>query len=97
MRGFIVGGEGGSVVMYERVDENGQGQMISGVQAIKTDVFRKSKDLNVNDELCRVTNISLTQNEDVLICTTEKNQIFSIVLSNTDVKVCNVFNPRPRM
>lgn len=90
-RGFIAGGEGGSVVIYEKIDDTSHGQMIpaAGVgltPTMKTDVYRKARDMNVQDEQCKITNLTLTQNEDLLICTSDKCQIFSVALAGTDMK-----------
>ena len=91
VRGFIAGCDGGSVVGYERVEETGQGQMLSGVSGAaantKSDVYRKLKDMSVNVEQCKIKNSLLTPNEDILVCSTDKNQIYSVSMTGSEVKV----------
>ncbi|KAJ3228464.1 Cilia- and flagella-associated protein 57 [Clydaea vesicula] len=86
LKGFVAGGESGTTIMYERSDESSQMNQSAGAASTRTELFRKSKEFAVSDETSRVVNLAMPQSEDMLVCTTEKNQIFSVLLANADVK-----------
>jgi hypothetical protein len=91
-KGFVASGEGGSVIMYEREEssivlQTGNSALKTGGAAPSEVVFKKGKEFTLSDENARVTNTALPQSEDMMIVTTDKNQIFSVALANTDIKV----------
>ncbi|KAJ3031229.1 Cilia- and flagella-associated protein 57, partial [Rhizophlyctis rosea] len=99
-KGFICGGTGGSVTLYDRSDENsgsavaqqggggGGGGQQGGVVAggASKDWYKKSKDFVAGDEGTKVCNMALSPSEDNLVVSTENSQVYAMMLASTEVK-----------
>lgn len=98
-KGFIAGGEKGSVIFYEKNDDVNPSAITGnnvlplqqtaekGVKMNGELLFKKSREFVMQDEGCKVTNLAMPQSEDICVCTTDKSQIFSVALVNNDNKV----------
>jgi hypothetical protein len=87
-KGFIVGCSGGTVAIYERVDE-----MIGATQAriiepanTNKDAYRKQREHSIADENGKLLNMAISLNEDLAIFSSDNCQIYSCQLSNAETK-----------
>ncbi|KAJ3044625.1 Cilia- and flagella-associated protein 57 [Rhizophlyctis rosea] len=93
-KGFICGGAGGSVTLYDRSDESsssavaqqGGGQQGTVAASGSRDWYKKSKDFLAGDENTKVVNMALSPSEDNLVVSTENSQIYTMMLASTEVK-----------
>lgn len=72
-KGFIVGGAGGSLRIYERSDDSREFYKLSKTFHIK------------NNPSCIIMNLAVSPSEDILLCSTNDHQIYTFTLSNTDI------------
>eukprot|EP01137_Pigoraptor_chileana_P030193 Opistho-2@16440 len=72
-KGFACSGDGGVVHLYDRSDDK--------------DFYRKTKEIAIegNAPMCKIKNLAISPSEEVLIGTTDTNQIYSLTLSNTEI------------
>lgn len=93
-KGFICGGSNGSIAIYDRNDEAGGSAVAQQTtsaqpgQNASKELYKKAKEMVVQDETSKVVNMAISPSEDNLVCTTETNQIFALMLAGTEVKVC---------
>ncbi|KAI8811436.1 quinon protein alcohol dehydrogenase-like superfamily [Cladochytrium replicatum] len=93
-KGFVCGGSGGSVVVYEKGDDVNGPTIVGGAQQNQTmgqqlshfELYRKSRDFTLHDENAKVINMALSPTEETLVCSLENSQVVSILLSGTEVK-----------
>jgi WD40 repeat protein len=71
-KGFIYGGSNGSVIAYEKSDDK--------------EYYKKVKEMRLKEENSKVSHIAMSPSEDSLLCTLETNQIYTVSLSNADIK-----------
>ena len=73
LQGFIVGSDGGTLILFER---DGEG-------AART--YRKTKTLAIQGQPVKIRNLAVSPTEDTLLCTLENNQMYSLNLTNTEL------------
>ena len=71
MKGFICGGDGGFVTIYEKVDDN-------------KEFYRKTREFATDDRSVRIRNMTLSPSEDNLLCTLDSCQILNLTLSSAE-------------
>ncbi|RKO87723.1 WD40-repeat-containing domain protein [Blyttiomyces helicus] len=101
-KGFICGGSGGSVAIYERNDELPTGVVGQATQsAVVTaqgaagaaapsapakEFYKKGREFLLHDKVM-VMSLALSPSEDNVICSVDTCQIFSMMLASTEMKV----------
>ncbi|DBA01209.1 TPA: hypothetical protein N0F65_002344 [Lagenidium giganteum] len=71
-KGFVCGGSGGIVRIYDRSDDG-------------REYYKKSKTFSVEGNSSTITNIAISPTEDSLVCSLENNQLYVLTLSSTDI------------
>ncbi|TMW63634.1 hypothetical protein Poli38472_002575 [Pythium oligandrum] len=71
-KGFVCGGSGGTVRIYDRNDDG-------------REYYKKSKTFSVEGNSSTITNIAISPTEDSLVCSLENNQLYVLTLSSTDI------------
>ncbi|KND04574.1 uncharacterized protein SPPG_00295 [Spizellomyces punctatus DAOM BR117] len=90
-KGFICGGSNGSIAIYDKSDEAGSSAVAqqsgqSQLSQSNKELYRKVKELTLQDENAKITSMAISPSEDNLVCTTETNQMFAIMLAGTEMK-----------
>jgi len=70
-KGFVVGGEGGILSLYEISEDK--------------ELYKKTRSFVIENHPVRIKNLAVSPNEESLVCTLENNQIFTLSMSNTDI------------
>lgn len=73
-KGFVCGGSGGCVRIFDRSDDGGP-----------REYYKKTKTFRIEGEVCSIQNLAISPNEDVLVCSLENNQLYTLTLSSTDI------------
>jgi hypothetical protein len=78
--------------MFERADESGSAAAAqqgpsNESHIVSKELYKRVKDYTLPDENTKVANLAISPSEDNLVCSLDNNQIFSIALSNAEVKV----------
>nr|CCA14945.1 conserved unknown protein putative [Albugo laibachii Nc14] len=71
-KGFICAGTEGIVYLFDRVDEG-------------REYYRKMKSFRIDASVSSICSIAKSSSEDVLVCCLDNNQLYSLVLSSTDI------------
>jgi WD40 repeat protein len=71
-KGFVCGGAGGVMRIYERSDDI-------------REYFKCSKTFNIENNRSAIVQLAVSPSEDSLICSTDNFQLYSFALSNTDI------------
>ncbi|TPX74759.1 hypothetical protein CcCBS67573_g03970 [Chytriomyces confervae] len=98
-KGFVAGGAGGTVYVYEREDTAPAAATNSTIGATSgadpaqpvassgsKDLFKKARDYSLQDESIKIVNMAISPSEDMLVCTSENNQIYNVLLGSADIK-----------
>ncbi|XRB08616.1 cilia- and flagella-associated protein 57 [Pycnococcus provasolii] len=70
-KGFICAGSGGVVSIYERTEDK--------------ENHKRSKSFTIEGMNCKVKSIAISPSEEALVCTLENNQMYVLVLANSDL------------
>lgn len=82
-KGFVAGGSGGSIVLYERIEDP---------LAVTKEYFRKMKDLALPEESARVCNLTMTSSEEWIVLSTHNQQIYTMAVNGGEARVsCCLF------
>ncbi|KAL7692512.1 putative quinoprotein alcohol dehydrogenase-like superfamily [Plasmopara halstedii] len=73
-KGFVCGGSGGCVRIYDRNDDGGP-----------KEYYKKAKTFRIEGETSTIQNLAISPSEDVLVCSLENNQLYTLTLSSTDI------------
>ena len=76
-KGFVCGTNNGKIFVYERSED-------------PKDLFKKIKDFTLTDDRSNITNLSLSPNEDNLLCSTEIDQIYFTGFGSTEIIKVNL-------
>ena len=80
----MVGCSGGAVAVYERNEEVlAQGATVG---AATKDLFKKTKEFNMQDSNAKITSMTLSPSEDNVVCALDTCQLYSVQLSSTEIK-----------
>lgn len=71
-KGFVCGGSGGIVRLYDRSDDG-------------REYYKKSKTFSVEGNTSTIKDIAISPTEDSLVCSMENNQLYVLTLSSTDI------------
>lgn len=71
-KGFVCGGSGGIVRIYDRSDDG-------------REYYKKSKTFSVEGNTSTIKDIAISPTEDSLVCSMENNQLYVLTLSSTDI------------
>ncbi|GAQ89010.1 hypothetical protein KFL_004790040 [Klebsormidium nitens] len=69
-KGFVCGGEGGTLSMFEKEDK---------------DVYKRVRTVRIESNASAVRSLALSPNEETLVCALENNQIFVLALTSTEM------------
>lgn len=69
-KGFVAGQDNGVVTIFERDDK---------------EVYRRARAFTIENNACRVKYLAISPNEEHLICSLENNQLYSLLLSNSEI------------
>ncbi|CAK4695392.1 unnamed protein product [Aphanomyces euteiches] len=71
-KGFLCGGSGGVVRIYEKSDDS-------------REHYKRTKTFTIDGNPQCILNLALSPSEDTLICSLENNQLYMLTLSSTDI------------
>jgi len=69
-KGFVCGCDEGVLYVFEREEK---------------EIYKQSKSFQIDQNYVRILNISISPNEENVVCTLENNQMFVLGLANTDI------------
>uniref|UniRef100_H3GFR1 Uncharacterized protein n=1 Tax=Phytophthora ramorum TaxID=164328 RepID=H3GFR1_PHYRM len=73
-KGFVCGGSGGCVRIYDRSDDGGS-----------REYYKKAKTFRIEGETSTIKDLAISPSEDLLVCSLENNQLYALTLSSTDI------------
>ena len=69
-KGFVAGQDNGVVTIFERDDK---------------EVYRRARSFVIENNQCRVKHLAVSPNEEHLVCSLDNNQIYTLLLSNSEI------------
>jgi len=73
-KGFVCGGSGGCVRIYDRSDDGGS-----------REYYKKAKTFRIEGDTSTIKDLAISPSEDLLVCSLENNQLYALTLSSTDI------------
>ncbi|KAK1931919.1 Cilia- and flagella-associated protein 57 [Phytophthora citrophthora] len=73
-KGFVCGGSGGCVRIYDRSDDGGS-----------REYYKKAKTFRIEGDASTIKDLAISPSEDLLVCSLENNQLYALTLSSTDI------------
>ncbi|RLN86703.1 hypothetical protein BBJ28_00010446 [Nothophytophthora sp. Chile5] len=73
-KGFVCGGSGGCVRVYDRNDDGGA-----------REYYKKAKTFRIEGDASTIKDLAISPSEDLLVCSLENNQLYALTLSSTDI------------
>ncbi|KAG6976230.1 hypothetical protein JG688_00001587 [Phytophthora aleatoria] len=73
-KGFVCGGSGGCVRIYDRSDDGGS-----------REYYKKAKTFRIEGDTSTIKDLAISPSEDLLVCSLETNQMYALTLSSTDI------------
>ncbi|ETK90168.1 hypothetical protein L915_06001 [Phytophthora nicotianae] len=73
-KGFVCGGSGGCVRIYDRSDDGGS-----------REYYKKAKTFRIEGDASTIKDLAISPSEDLLVCSLDNNQMYALTLSSTDI------------
>ncbi|KAF4046602.1 WD domain G-beta repeat [Phytophthora infestans] len=73
-KGFVCGGSGGCVRIYDRSDDGGS-----------REYYKKAKTFRIEGDTSTIKDLAISPSEDLLVCSLENNHMYALTLSSTDI------------
>ncbi|KAI8607724.1 WD40-repeat-containing domain protein [Chytriomyces sp. MP71] len=98
-KGFVAAGAGAVLSVFERdetapaaatpaqVAATATGDHSVGAAPVMTkEMFKRARDYGLHEDGTNIINMAMSPSEDLLVCTTENSQIYTVLLGSADIK-----------